>query len=320
MVDRAERVPALRDLPAPTSADSAPPARHNVYLGPIKIPRRDSSWWVPLASAIIPGSGQALLGQDRFVAYAAIEAFSLLNYADRASAERRDRDGLRSLAANVARALFPGPHPVGTWAYYELMEKPQWIESGVYNRFPGGTFSPEVDLSTYNGALWLDVRQRYWTDPNVQPDPSSDAYKRAIQEYQARAITDVFRWSWRNAQLEQNIYQQMVRQKNQANRDATMQLEVLAANHVLSAIDALIDRAAAGVEWGRTARVDFFQPLFPGRRSVVPDRDCFRRKLLPSMRLTPLLASRILPKSPNFHGARGSVDSLHLRTRWPVAS
>src|SRR5262249_6721196 len=148
--------------------------------------------------------------------------------------------GLRSLAANVARAIFPGPHPVGNWAYYELMEKPQWIESGVYNRFPGGTFSPEVDLSTYNGALWLDVRQRYWTDPNVQPGPSSDAYKRAIAEYQARAITDAFRWSWRNAQLEQDIYRQMVRQKNQANRDATMQLEVLAANHVLSAVDAFI--------------------------------------------------------------------------------
>ena len=42
--------------------------------------RGDSSWWVPLASALLPGTGQALLRQDRFVAYLAAEAFALFSY------------------------------------------------------------------------------------------------------------------------------------------------------------------------------------------------------------------------------------------------
>ena len=95
-----------------------------------------------------------------------------------------------------------------------------WIESGVFNLVPGGTFTPEADVTTYNGAAWLLARQTYWADPNVQPDPTSAEYRKAIAFYIARAMQPQYRWSWRNAQLEQDVYVQTIERANQAARDA----------------------------------------------------------------------------------------------------
>jgi hypothetical protein len=100
-----------------------------IRIGPIAIPRRDSSWWVPLASATVPGTGQALPGPDRFIAYLAVEGFALLGYLDQHAEQLRERDRFQSLASSVARSLFPCDRPVGQSAYYESMEL--YIESGV---------------------------------------------------------------------------------------------------------------------------------------------------------------------------------------------
>lgn len=223
-----------------------------------RIPRRDSSWWVPLASALVPGAGQKLLGQDRFVAYLAVEGFALISFVNQDAEATRERNRSRALAHEVARALFPGDRPVGSWEYYELMEKAAWIESGVYNRFPGGEFSPEADRTTYNGWLWFDIRQRFWRDPNVEPDHASAEYRNALNEYLARGIRPEYRWSWRNAQLEQDVFRASIRHKNAAARAARTQLAVLAANHLLATIDAFVTlrlRGGAGAGGGSTALV-----------------------------------------------------------------
>lgn len=212
---------------------------------------RDSSWWVPLTSAIIPGFGQARLGQSRVVAYLAVEAYGIIGYASGESAVRRERHRYLGLARDVARAFVPGNTAVGNWDYYEAMEK--HIESGVFDRAPGSpAIQPEVDLETFNGALWLKARQLSdWPDLDVAPPASSAAYQAAISYYVARAVRPEFRWSWRNAQLEWDVYRQSIRKKNQASRDAANHLAVIALNHLLSTVDAFITlRLRGGVGAG----------------------------------------------------------------------
>ena len=221
--------------PAP---DSVPVAREPLRIGALRIPRRDSSWWVPLTSLVLPGAGQALLGQDRFLGYLAVEGYVIVDYLKVSGEQRDERTRSRVLAHDVARGVFGGTRPEGAWAYYESME--HYVESGVFERLPGGEFAPEVDVTTYNGFLWLDVRKRYWDNPNVEPSHTSRPYVDAITEYKARAITDAFRWSWRNAQLEQDIYRRSILRENQAAHVAASLVNALVVNRLLSTVDAFV--------------------------------------------------------------------------------
>jgi hypothetical protein len=197
-----------------------------------------ASWWAPLASLALPGAGQSVLKQPRSVAYVAAEVFLVLQYVAANRDGNRDREAYRQLAADVARTPFGGPRPLGSWDYYELMER--YLESGVYNRTPGAALSPETDPATYNGARWLLARQNFWANPEVAPPTSSPEYQRAIAFYQASAVTDAFRWSWRDFQLEQDLYRQTIRSANRSYQRATNLLGVVAANHLASLIDAYV--------------------------------------------------------------------------------
>src|SRR2546426_546568 len=114
---------------------------------------------------------------------------------------------------------------------------------------PPALLLPESDPATYNGTVWLFARQTYWADPNTPPDPSTPAYMRAVEFYQAHAVGPDFLWSWSDASLEQGVFREAIRKSDAAYRRAQNQLGLLLANHVLSAIDALISSrlaAAAG--------------------------------------------------------------------------
>lgn len=195
-------------------------------------------WWTPLASAALPGSGQAVLRQDRFVAYMAVEGYFWLRYfADRREA-RRQRDAYRDLANNVARAFFSDEKPLGDFEYYERME--HFVESGVFDVIPGGDLQPETDTATFNGSVWLLARRTYWTNAELPPERGSAAYQRAEALYRERAITPEYRWSWRDAQLEQDIYRRTISRSNEAFRQSVQDLGVVLANHVLSTVDAYV--------------------------------------------------------------------------------
>jgi hypothetical protein len=213
--------------------------------GSIRVPPRnpllspDSAWWVPLSSTLLPGLGQMRLGQNRFVAYLAVEGYALLGWASGQSAVRREVRTFRALARDVGRAFVDGNQAIGSWDYYESMEK--YIESGVYDRTPRtGVFSPEVDLETFNGNVWLKARQLNWQNPDVEPPRNSPAYELARGYYDSLAVRDNFRWSWRNAQLEWDDYRQSIRRKNEASREARHYLAVVAINHLLSTVDAFV--------------------------------------------------------------------------------
>lgn len=204
--------------------------------------------WAPVASLILPGAGQALLHQDRFIAYLALEAWSVLEFANQRTEARRQRNRYQALAREVARSLYGPTHPVGTWEYYENMEK--YLESGVFDRLPGGEVDPDLDERTFNGFIWLQARTTFWVDPNVAPPTGSAEYRRAMNFYLDRAVRPEYRWSWRNAQLEQDLYIRTIRRSNMSWREARAALGIALANHLLAAVDAVITLRVEGLEGG----------------------------------------------------------------------
>ena len=77
--------------------------------------------YAPLASAIVPGSGQAILGNDRFVGYLAVEALAWWMYAKDISERTARERQFKELAREVARAHYSTTFPDADWAYYEWM-------------------------------------------------------------------------------------------------------------------------------------------------------------------------------------------------------
>lgn len=195
-------------------------------------------WWAPLASLALPGSGQATLGQDRFLPYLAVEAYAWVRYANDRRDGERFRTEYRALARSVARSAFGPATPNGPFEYYERMEK--WVESGAYDLVPGGTIDPETDTLTFNGAQWLLARRTFWQDPDAPPAPGSPEYLAALRFYRGRAIQPDFRWSWRDAQLAQDVFRRTIARSNDAYRHAGMDLGIILGNHVLSMVDAFV--------------------------------------------------------------------------------
>jgi hypothetical protein len=214
-------------------------------------------WWAPLASAALPGAGQAKLKQDRFVAYLAVEGFLWLRYANDRREGIRQRDAYRNVALQVSRAAFAGPKPSGNFEYYERME--HWVASGVFDADPSSPgLDPETDSTTFNGAMWLLARRTYWTQPDSPPAIGSPAYLAALRFYEDAAVRPDFQWSWRNARFEQDIYRRHIKESNDAFRHAIQDVGVVIANHMLSTVDAYISlrlRLRAQMQTGGASNV-----------------------------------------------------------------
>lgn len=200
--------------------------------------RRAAPWWAPVASAVVPGAGQFVMGQQRSVGYLVAEGYLLLQALGARRDGDRQREAYRALAATVARKRFAAQPAVGDWDYYESMEK--YLESGLFDRVPGGAVDPETDVTTFNGARWLLARQIYWRDPQVAPAAGSAEYQRAIAFYEARAVRDAFRWSWRDAQLEQDLYRQTIAEANRSYQRAVTMTGMVWMNHLVSLVDAYV--------------------------------------------------------------------------------
>jgi hypothetical protein len=197
-----------------------------------------NDWWAPIASAVVPGAGQARLGQDRFVGYLSVEGFLWIRYLTDRRAGIDARNAYRDIALRVSRAGFPGAKPQGNFEYYERME--HWIASGTYDSDPTDGFTPETDSTTFNGKMWSIARTTYWSDPKTPPPVGSPAYEAALQFYRQNAVTADFAWSWRNAPLHQDVYRRSVRASNNGFRHAAQDIGAVIANHVLSTVDAYI--------------------------------------------------------------------------------
>ena len=200
--------------------------------------RGPSQATVTLASAILPGAGQALLRSGRAFIYAGIETLGWIRYSRQQSDGDRFRTRYRELSRTVARAAFNPSGPDGDWDYYERMEK--FAASGAYDRIPGGDVDPESDPSTFNGSIWLLARQTYWRDPDTSPTPSSPEFQSAIAFYAKRAVPSDLRWSWVGAAEGFQQYRRSVAASNTAFKRAERTAGLIIANHILSAVDAYV--------------------------------------------------------------------------------
>ena len=227
VMDRA-RSPAAAAISCADAAVCAPAVRSGS--------RHD--WWAPVASGILPGVGQARLGQDRFIGYMAVEGFLWVRYLTDRRAGTDARNEYRDLAIRVSRAPYAGPKPQGNFEYYERME--HWIASGVYDSDPTAAFAPETDSTTFNGKMWSIARTTFWSDPRTPPPIGSPAYEAAIRFYVQNAVPPEYQWSWRNSPLHQDVYRRSVRASNDGFRHAAQDIGAVIANHVLSTVDAYI--------------------------------------------------------------------------------
>ncbi len=232
---------------APDVADTAPPSAIPAAL---RMPVWRRPWVRPLASLIVPGSGQLLGGRDRGMVYLATEVWFVARALALSDQARREKAHFLTLAFDVARARFTSVRVDGPWEYYETMS--HYVESGAYNlAAPGGSFQPETDTLTFNGAMWLLARRNYLEHPDSIPPPSDPAYQAALAFYRQRAYGDQYRWSWKDARLEMDVYSHAIHTSDDDFRQATDYLGAILLNHLASAVDAFI-----------TLRV--------GRGSVVP--------------------------------------------------
>ena len=224
----------LGGTPAPAAVppDSARPVSMDVRL---------------LASLLVPGSGQLLSRQDRCAVYLAAEVYLLSRYLQLDHEATQQARRYQTLAFEVARRSYQPMRRDTIFEYYEQMER--FVESGAYDADPGSAFVPENDPATYNGSVWLLARKTYWADPNVAPDPTSWQYRQALEFYSARAVGPNFQWSWREHSLEHQVFRDYMRRSDNAFRRAQSQIGLVLANHLVSAVDALISArlsAAAG--------------------------------------------------------------------------
>ena len=244
----------------PDSSALSPP------LPPPPAPRGAPVWLRPAASLILPGAGQLLAHQDRGAVYLAVELYSVARIIQLTHEGERQANRFRDLAFEVARRGFAPAQRDTVFEYFETMER--FTESGQFDRGPGTAFVPEADTATYNGSVWLLARRTFWTDPGVPPDPMSPEYLRAVQFYQQHAVGPAFVWSWRSKPLEQGVFRETIRRSDDAFRTAQNVVGLLLANHVVSAVDALISSRLSAAAGRRTAVHTMLGPVTAVRLSV----------------------------------------------------
>ncbi len=195
-------------------------------------------WIGPLASAVVPGSGQLMSGAPRGAIYLVAEVFLITKYANSRSEAHREQDRYLDLAFEVARSAFAPSQRDTAFEYFEQMTK--FVESGPFDVDPGPGFAPPTDEQTFNGTQWRLARETFFGDPDSPPDPSSPEYQQAIQFYRSRAIGPDYRWSWRDNPLEYDTFRQAIRKSDDAFQRSTVQIGLVLANHLISTIDAFI--------------------------------------------------------------------------------
>src|SRR5258707_8650878 len=122
----------------------------------------------PLASLLVPGTGQLLAHQDRGAVYLAAEVYLVSRFLQLDHEAMLEARRFQNLAFDVARRSYLPVRRDTIFEYYEQMER--FAESGSYDRDPGPAFLPEADRETYNGAGGLLAPRTFWGKPRNQPE------------------------------------------------------------------------------------------------------------------------------------------------------
>lgn len=199
---------------------------------------------VALLSAVLPGSGQYVLGQRRSWAYLALETVGWVFWVDRRSAAADLRTRYRDFAWTEAR-LWSGPRVDGDFEYYERLGN--WLSSGLFDAEPATEgVQPESDPATFNGATWALATGIFLSgDENVpETDPG---YQSALEYYRDRAYGPEFLWDWTGKEAEQEEFGSLIRRSDDRFRQATNILGLVLVNHAVSMVDAYVSARAPAV-------------------------------------------------------------------------
>lgn len=189
------------------------------------------------ASLLVPGAGQATLGLKRWALYGLAEVALWVVGLEARAEEEGFRDGYRDLAWEVARIRGSSSREDGSWGYYEAMS--HYMASGSYDRDPVSTgLQPELDESTYNGVVWKLARQLYLGGSGEEP--GSESYDLALDYYRGHAAGPSFLWSWAGSEDQLTHFRNLIDRSDAEARLATRALGLVLANHLTSAVDALI--------------------------------------------------------------------------------
>ncbi|HET9440424.1 MAG TPA: hypothetical protein VFO52_09645 [Longimicrobiales bacterium] len=191
-----------------------------------------------IASAVLPGAGQYYVKAERWPPYLAVEGWAWMKYLQRRAHGRDMERRYRDLAWSVARRIGTETRRDSVFTYYEAIG--QYRESGLYDADPvTSVLDPEPDTSTFNGVTWKRARALFFRGSSV-PQPGTPEYERALAYYRANAIPAGYVWSWRNSELEHEEFKEAISRSDEAFRSATRMLGVILANHLVSAVDALV--------------------------------------------------------------------------------
>lgn len=219
-----------------------------------------------LYSALVPGAGQRLLGQGRWPPYVAVEIWGWIQFFLRHDRGHSLAGRYRDLAWNVARRVSVGAREDGDFGYYEALTHFQ--SSGAFDRDPlEAGVQPETSLDTFNGSVW-ELAKEIFFPPDVAepPSPGSPPYDRALAYYLERSVTPRFAWNWGDNSLQHSVYTDLIHQSDEAFRSSTTMIGLILANHVISAIDALV--SARLRDMGRDPESLRLEPLVRGPRGT----------------------------------------------------
>lgn len=190
-----------------------------------------------VASAIVPGAGQKFLHSDRWVPFAAIEAWAWVKYLDNRARGRELEREYRDLAWNVARRITTSTRRDSVFTYYEALKEHD--RSGLFDTDPlSAGIQPELDATTFNGIQWTRARALFLR--GIPAGPGTQEYEDALAYYRTNAIPEGFTWNWGNSRLEQEQFKETISRSDAAFRSATRMTGVILANHIVSAVDALV--------------------------------------------------------------------------------
>ena len=249
--------PAALTTPSVSSArsGSSTPGASSIR----RLKRGDAAF---LASLAVPGAGQYMLEQQRWIPYAALEAWAWIRYLDRRSNARALSHRYKDFAWDVARRVSVGARRDSTFPYYETLIHE--TSSGAFDSQPAVPgVQPEFDTLTYNGRQWK-LAQSVFIPQGSSGDPGAPGYDAALEYYMGRAIPEQYAFAWNTGRLEQQVYVNIINESDAAYRDATRLLGVILANHLTSAVDALISARLRSA--GTNVRVE--TGLTPGRKGA----------------------------------------------------
>ena len=218
----------------PAAAQNRPPSTAAAAVRPVLRPGAAF-----VASALLPGSAQYLTRDERWVPYLATELYAWASYIDSRRRANRLQQQYRDLAWDVARRISAREtRRDSVFEYYEAMT--QYSASGAFDadkQTPG--IQPEQQTGTFNGTMW-ELAQELFIPFGSARTPDSPAYQAALQYYISRAIPEQYAWAWGSSSLEQQTFSDLIAQSDAAARSAARNVGIIIANHIVSAVDALV--------------------------------------------------------------------------------